>query len=310
MLEGKKILITGASGQCGRGMAFVLSKKNEVHGVARFGNTEVKEELEREGCVTWQMDMGITRPDSLPTDFDVVIHEASSWGKDDTLEDQNRSFHVSCQFVADLMYKNDQAKFALVSTASVYILTEDMCKEDETPVVGSGTYCMEKIAMTQMARWMGHTFGRPWVVLRYSRPFAAYLPHPKVDKILRGGVREANPAAVLERTYVQNHIFNTLKALDYAKPEGEIFNSVTTERITSGEAAQIGAKIAGVEPDPMAFEPGEPPTGPGHRTDTEKLLRLIGPSPVSLEEGLRRYHRAQQENVLTPQDWMFADEEA
>ena len=60
----------------------------------------------------------------------------------------------------------------------------------------------------------------------------------------------------------------------------------------------------------MAFEPGEPPTGPGHRTDTEKLLRLIGPSPVSLEEGLRRYHRAQQENVLTPQDWMFADEEA
>jgi hypothetical protein len=110
------------------------------------------------------------------------------------------------------------------------------------------------------------------------------------------------------RTYIVNHIFNTLKALDYAKPEGEIFNSATTEKFTAGEAARIGAEIAGVAPEPKAFEKADPPAGPGHRVDTAKLLRLIGPSPVSIREGLRRYHRARLAGIETPQDWMFEPE--
>jgi nucleoside-diphosphate-sugar epimerase len=199
MVQGKKILVTGASGQCGRGFVHILAKKNDVHGVARFLKPEIKQEVERTGCKVWQMDMGVMRPNGLPTDFDLVLHEASAWGKEDTLEDQNRSFHVSCQFVADLMHRNETAKFALVSTGSVYRMAEGTCKEDETPVAGPDTYTMEKIAMTQMAQWMGHTFGRPWVVLRYFYPFAPYLPHPRVDKLLRGHVQGGNPSALLER---------------------------------------------------------------------------------------------------------------
>jgi len=306
-ITGKKILITGASGQCGRGLAFVLAAKNEVHALARFSKPEVKEELQRNGCVIWQMDMATERPTRLPKDFDIVIHEAVNWGGDDSLAEQNRSFHLSCQFVGDLMYANEQARFALVSTGSVYKAVEGTCKEDETPVMPQGTYCLAKVCMTQVARWIGHTFQRPWVVLRYYFPFAPYVPHPKVDRALTGQMAGDNPAAPAQRTYIQNHIFNTLRALQYAKPEGEIFNSATTEKITAGDMARIGAKVAGVQVDPRALQPGYSP-GPRHEADTEKILRLLGPSPVSLEEGFRRYLRARRENILVPQSWMFEEE--
>jgi nucleoside-diphosphate-sugar epimerase len=306
-MEGKKILITGASGQCGRGLAFVLAKQNEVHALARFSKPEVKEELARLGCVTWQMDMGTERPTKLPTDFDVVFHEAVSWVGDDDLAVQNQSLHLSCQFVGDLMYRNEKARFALMSTGSVYQVIDGACKEDETPVMPHGTYCLAKVCMTQVARWIGHTFGRPWVVMRYYFPFAPYSPHPKVDRALQGRMMGRNPAACAQRTYIKNHLDNTIKALQYAKPEGEIFNSATTEKLTAADLAKIGARVAGVPVDPRALEPGEP-EGPRHEADVTKLLRLIGPSSISLEEGFRRYLRARRENVLTPQDWMFEEE--
>jgi len=41
---GAKVLITGVTGQIGRGLAHVLSRNNEVHGVARFSNA-INEEI-------------------------------------------------------------------------------------------------------------------------------------------------------------------------------------------------------------------------------------------------------------------------
>ena len=307
-MEGKKVLITGASGQCGRGMALVLSKKNEVHALARFSKPGVKEGIEGFGCTAWQVDMGTELPDMLPNDFDVVFHQAVSWHGDDDLNIQNQSFHLACQFVGDLMYRNDKATFVLMSTGSVYKPVEGACKEDETPLQGGGTYVTEKICMTQVARWIGRTFQRPWAVVRYWLPFAPYVVHPKVDSILEGRMPGSNPAAIRHRTYVKIHLDNTIKAVEYACPEGEIFNSATTENPTAAELARLGAKVAGVEVDPRVDDPPKP-MGPGHTADTAKIERLLGPSSISFEEGLRRYRRARQENITVPQDWMFEEEE-
>ena len=309
MLEGKKVLITGVSGQCGRGLAFLLGKKNEVHGVARFSDQRIKEEVEGNGCIAWQMDMGTERPDNLPTDFDIVIHEAVIWEGDDDLALQDQSFHLSCTFVGDLMHANEGATFALVSTRSVYRHDGvEGCREDRTPVAGATTYTMSKIAMTQLARWVGTTFNRPWVELRYALPFAPYVVHGKVDKFLKGEMYGSNAGSIQQRTYIKVLIDQTLRALDYARPEGEIFNCTTTEITTLGEVAQAGARVAGVEVDASALASPDP-TDRGHWIDPDKCRRLLGPESISLEEGLRRYLRARRENILTPQDWMFAPEE-
>jgi len=308
LLEGKKILIAGAGGQCGRGLCFWLSKGNEVHALSRFSKPGIKEEIEGHGCTTWVVDMGLERPDALPTDFDVVINEAVSWEGDDDLDVQNRSFHLSCQFIGDLMYRNEKATFALVSTGSVYKAVPGTCKEDETPVHGGNTYVTAKIAMTQVARWIGTTFNRPWCLLRYFYPFTAYDRHRRVDKMLDGMLMTGNPAEIFPRTYIKIHIENTIKALDYARPEGEIFNSATTDRYTVGELAKMGAQMTGAEADPRADEPGDP-NATNHVPDIEKVQRLLGPASISMEEALRRYIRGKEENIETPQEWMFAEEE-
>ena len=245
------------------------------------------------------------RPDRLPADFDIVIHEAvTGMSEVDTLEKQTAAFNVSGRFVGDLMYRNDRAVFALISTRSVYRHGGDeACKEDETPVEGNSTYTAGKIAMTQLARWLGPTLGRPWVEVRYALPFAPYHPHPKVDLFLEGKMYADAPDSIQQRTYITDLIHQTLGALDHAQPEGEVFNGVLPEVLTLAAVARLGAKVAGVEPDPAAQETGEGPKG--HWISPQKTIRALGSSGVSLEEGLRRYLRARREHIGTPQDWMF-----
>lgn len=87
--------------------------KNEVHSVARFSKPEIKDEIEGKGCVAWQMDMSSEHADKHPADFVIVIHEAVA-GMDEvnTLEEQNTHFHVSFDFVGDLMFSNEKAVLA------------------------------------------------------------------------------------------------------------------------------------------------------------------------------------------------------
>lgn len=53
-MQGRKILITGATGLIGRGLAFVLARDNEVHALARFSRPGVREEPERQGFRRYQ----------------------------------------------------------------------------------------------------------------------------------------------------------------------------------------------------------------------------------------------------------------
>ena len=306
-MKGRKVLVTGASGQIGRGLAHVLAKGNEVHALARFGNAAVLQEVERKVEKVWRMNMGVDRPAALPTDFDAIFHMAVAWNGDDDIAEQRKSFHLSCDFVADLMLANEKAAFVLGSTGSVYQhLDAGMVIEDETPLHGGGTYVTAKIAMLQAARWVGTRFGRPSAIIRYCRPYAAYKPHPKVDKYLTGNLLGTNPMGVDQRTYIKQHVDNTIAAAARAKPEVKVFNSATPEKLTQAELAAVGAKVSGAPLAENAVKTGEPEIK-GHIASAEKSARLLGPMKVDTEEGFRRYWRARQENILWPEDWMFED---
>lgn len=306
-MQNKKILVTGASGQVGRGLVHMLSKQNEVHALARFSKPERMPDVQKKAAKVWQVDMGRAKPSDLPTDFDFVFHMAVGWAGDDTLTSQNESFHLSCDFVADLMKRNSPATFVLGSTGSVYQALAGFCKEDATPVFGGETYVTSKIAMSHMARWLADAFSHKVTELRYWYPYAPYQPHPKMDRLLSGDIFGGNPRAINQRTYIKHHVDKTIAAAGHASSPPAIFNCASEENFTVRQLAEIGATVSGAKLSESARRPGHEP-GPGHLADTTKAVRVLGPTPITAEEGFRRYWKAQQENITVPEDWMFQDD--
>ncbi len=69
-LEGKKILITGPSGQVALPVVEQLARNNEVVAIARFSNPDVQASIDALGATTQQIDLADDSFSELPDDFD------------------------------------------------------------------------------------------------------------------------------------------------------------------------------------------------------------------------------------------------
>ena len=76
LLEGRKILITGPTGQVAFPLARDLARKNEVHGLARLGRTEDRERIEAVGVRPLSVDLAQDSLEDLPRDYDYVLNFA------------------------------------------------------------------------------------------------------------------------------------------------------------------------------------------------------------------------------------------
>ncbi len=75
-LQGEKILITGATGQVAKPLAKSLAADNEVWALARFGNADVRKELEDAGVKTAVVDLAQGDFSGVPTDATYGLHFA------------------------------------------------------------------------------------------------------------------------------------------------------------------------------------------------------------------------------------------
>ena len=75
-LDGARILITGPTGQVGLPVALALAEKSDVIGVARFGDTAVRERLEAAGVTCITADLVGGDFSAVPTDVDHVANFA------------------------------------------------------------------------------------------------------------------------------------------------------------------------------------------------------------------------------------------
>ena len=82
MLEGQKILITGATGRVAFPIARALAQRNEVWGVARFTDPGSPSRLEAAGVRPVALDISTADFSSLPDDFTYVFHAAMASGAD------------------------------------------------------------------------------------------------------------------------------------------------------------------------------------------------------------------------------------
>ncbi|MDH6142273.1 UDP-glucuronate 4-epimerase [Kitasatospora sp. GP30] len=173
-MDGKKILVTGATGQVAGPVAKALAEHNEVWALGRFGTPGSEDELNRHGITTFRWDMDDTAPGSLkglPEDFTHVIHSAVRRGEDG---DFNTAIEVNTVAAGRLMTHCRTAEaFLYVSTGALYARqTLDHAYREDDPVDGVAdwlpVYPVAKLATEGAVRAFAQTLGLPTVIARLN----------------------------------------------------------------------------------------------------------------------------------------------
>ncbi|MFE6700452.1 NAD-dependent epimerase/dehydratase family protein [Streptomyces sp. NPDC057718] len=173
-LTGKKILVTGGTGQVARPVAEALAERNEVWCLGRFGAPGVEAELASRGITTVHWDMDDTARDGLkgvPEDFTHVIHSAVRRGEDG---DFNAAAEVNSVAAGRLMTHCRTAEaFLYVSTGALYAQQElDHPYTETDPVDGVAdwlpAYPVGKIATEGAVRAFARVLDLPTTIARLN----------------------------------------------------------------------------------------------------------------------------------------------
>lgn len=173
-MKGKKILVTGGTGQVAGPVAKSMADDNEVWALGRFGNPGAEEELTKHGVTTFRWDMSDTGADGLrglPDDFTHVMHSAVLRGEDG---DFNKATEANTVATGRLMTHCRTAEaFMYVSTGALYARqTLDHAYTESDPVDGVAdwlpVYPVVKIATEGVVRAYAQTLGLPTIITRLN----------------------------------------------------------------------------------------------------------------------------------------------
>lgn len=168
MIEGQRILVTGATGQVARPLAETLNQKNEVWAAARFSDAQAKSELEAIGIRTALFSMGEEDLSGLP-DVDYVFHCGAN--VDPKTPEIGITQNAEGSGFLMQRYKDVKA-FLHMSSSSVYRVpacAPDPVREDHE--LGgyasySPHYAMSKLASEAVVRFQARALGLPTIITR------------------------------------------------------------------------------------------------------------------------------------------------
>lgn len=194
MLKGKKILLTGLTGQVGGAFADQLAPHNEVWGLARFTRPGSRERAEQAGVHTLVGDYTTGDFPDHPNDIDYVVHVAANT-KPGTAE---IGMVQNAEGTGLLMHRFRNVKaFIHVSASGCYLDQPDpMHKYCETDDLGGNTpfspnYGVTKTAAEGVVRVLSRLYKIPATIARldvsYGGPYDdGGLPGIHLDAIIEG----------------------------------------------------------------------------------------------------------------------------
>ena len=286
LMTGKRVLVTGASGIVALPVAVELARDNEVFALARWSDPNQKRKVEEAGAHAIAFDLAEPDLSPLPKEVDVVINYAVL-----PPTFKNMAYDVNLGATGRLArrYRECEA-FIHGSTGSLYEYQgERPLREDDPYGLHSAgeNYAASKIGAEYMLRHLSEDYNLPVVMIRI---FSFYGPRgggvtQRVDQVLRGEPVSVYPGVRNWHTplYEDDYVEKTIAAAKIAKVGAEVINVGGSEVVTTQDYCRMAGEIVGKEP--IFVENGK--SWPIW-ADTSKMEKLLGPSKISVREGVRR----------------------
>ncbi len=284
-MEGKKILITGASGLIGFDLARELCKSNQVYGLARFSDAAIQRELESLGVTCIAKNVLTDDLDDLPQGIDYVFSQLVLIAECE--QDPDAAYNTNSYFVGRLMqHCRDVKGLILGSTGAVYKPSTEASAEDGTigPV---GTYATSKFAGEVLGSYLSSLWNVPTCILRYYYPYGARggLPYALAERVAEGKPIPVGKQrfSYYDPIHMSDCVRFTIQSADLCAVPPQVLNVAGPEVTTRAAMVELVSQALGVVPNLIEQQAVEEPAW---RADISLLKALLGEPRVGLKEGL------------------------
>ena len=298
MLQGEKVLITGASGKIAFPIARALAMDNEVWGLARLRDPAQRQRLESAGVRPLPLDISHGDCSSLPDDFTCVFHAAVDTGT----ADWRRCVDTNARVPGDLVYHCRTAKgFVYCSTGSIYgYQGQRPLKEDDAPGVPQrANYSFSKVAGEQVCAWVATRFEVPLTIIRICSTYGPEggTPADRLERILRREAIRLYPDTPnnFNPIYEDDYVELGIKAMEVAALPPVTVNLGGSETVSAEEYCAYMGELVRVDPIFEYSEEAHTPLWP----DLTSMHEILGRTKVPWRDGFRRMIEARHPEVLS-----------
>lgn len=297
MLDGQKILITGATGKIAFPIARELAKRNDVWGAARFSNPAYRDRLTQAGIRPVALDMATGDFAALPDDFSYVFHAAVDPGQGEWRRCVQTNAHNS----GKLMFHCRKARgFVFCSTGSIYAYQgqRPLTESDGPGVPLRANYSFSKIAGEAVCTWISEQFNVPLTIIRICSTYGPEggAPVDRLEAMLQGKPIRAYPDKPnnYNPIYEDDYVELGIRAMEVAAVPPIVVNWGGSETVSLEEYCAYMGELVGVQPIIEYTTAAHTPLWP----DVTYMHQVLGRTKVPWREGFRRMIEARRPELL------------
>lgn len=296
MLDGEKVLITGATGKIAFPIARVLAEGNEVWGAARLRNAADRAKLTAAGITPFTLDMNDPDFSQLPEDFSYVFHAAVDPGADDWTRCVTTNAHNSG---ALLHHCRSTKGFVFCSTGSVYgYQGQRPLRETDPPGVPlRPNYSFSKVAAESVCTWVADRYEIPLTIIRICSTYGPEggAPADRLDAMLAGKPIRLYPDKPnnYNPIYEDDYVDLGIRAMEVAATPPVVVNWAGSETVSVEDYCMYMGELVGVRPVFEYTPDAHTPLWP----DVTRMHAILGRTKMPWHEGFRRMIAARHPEI-------------
>jgi nucleoside-diphosphate-sugar epimerase len=299
VLEGEKVLVTGATGKIAFPIARALAADNEVWGAARLRDPADRDKLLAAGVKPVVLDMAAPDFADLPDDFTYVFHAAVDTGVDDW----NRCVTTNAHNSGELLYHCRSAKgFVFCSTGSIYAYQgqRPLTESDPPGAPLRANYSFSKVAAEAVCTWVAKQHSIPLTIIRICSTYGPEggAPADRLEMMLAHKPIRLYPDKPnnYNPIYEDDYVEFGIRAMEVADTPPVVVNWAGSETVSIEDYCAYMGDLVGVEPVFEYTPDAHTPLWP----DTTRMHEVLGKTKVPWREGFRRMVAARHPEIALP----------